>query len=158
MQMFSSHNCIKESNGEAGFMDRKETSAEKHRRLTSQAREIKDYAETYGTLAAMDRYDFKIPQTLLKIIDHKEGKSAQLPLIDKRFMYNNPQDYYDGFVQATINRILALQAENSEKDRVIFDLRKQLEDLQGELHHRSSLESIRMEKKFGQLVRLVQEK
>lgn len=152
--MLDARNDLERTAGEVGFMNKHETSMEKHRRLKGQAGEIADFAQTFGPLAAMDRYDIHTSQTLKKLI-HKGGGNAKLPLVDKRFMFNTPQDYYDGLVQATINRIVKLQTDNSEKDRVIGDLKAQIQALKDELRHHSSMDSVRQEKKMAQLLKLV---
>lgn len=154
MYALTAQNNTRKDTGEEGLMVTKETSMQKHKRLKSQAREISEYVEAFGLLAAMDRYDIAMPQTLQKLLI-KGGNREQLPLVDKRAMFNTPQDYYDGIVQAIINRIVTMQATLSEREKVIDDLKAQIEKLEGEKYNRSALDMIRQEKSVSQLVGLL---
>lgn len=135
----------------------KETSMQKHKRLQSQSREISDYVEAFGLLAAMDRYDVHMPQTLQKLLEKKGGNREQLPLIDKRAMYNSPQDYYDGLIQGVINRITKMQATISERDKTIDGLRAKIDELEYQKNNRSALDTIRQEKSLARLVMLTKD-
>ncbi len=141
--------------GEGGLMVTKETSMEKHRRLMAQAREISEYAQIHGPLEAMYRYDISMPQTLEKILK-KGGKCEKLPLISKRAMYSTNQDYYDGIIQGLINCFVKMQNTLSERDQTIEGLRAEIDELTNKLHDRSAIDMIRQEKKFSEIVRLIE--
>ena len=143
--------------GEVGFMENQETPMEKHKRYEALAGEIRDYAETYGGLEAMYAYDIKTPQTLEKIIQKRgNGHNGKNLLVSKRSMYNTPQDYYDGVIQAIFNRVFAMQKEIDHCNSVIGQLRSENEDLKSQLCHRASLETVRQQKKMSGLIKLAE--
>jgi len=153
----TAQNNIKKDTEGVGLMDTaKETSMQKHKRFMSQAREISEYAEAFGPLEAMNRYDISTVQALQKILA-KRGAREQLPLISKRAMFDTPQDYYDGLIQGVINRITKMQATIDERNKIIESLRVEIADLKNKQTNRSALEMVRQEKKLAQLSMLIKE-
>ena len=137
-------------------MNSKETPMQKHKRFHALSDEIRDYAETYGGLEAMDTYDIRTPQALDKILKRGNGHNGKAPLISKGSMFDTPQDYYDGVIQAIFNRVAAMQKQIDQDNAVIERLKQENDDLKDQLLHKASLESIRQQKRMTRLIKLAE--
>lgn len=109
----------------------------RHKRFQRQEGEIANYANAFGILAAMERYDIRSVLTVQKIMERRgDGKT---PAVDKRAMYPDGESYCQGVVKAIIHTveefkdtISNLADQLAGRDAIIAEKDKRIKQLQEE--------------------------
>ena len=99
----------------------------RHKRFQRQEGEIANYANAFGVLAAMERYDIRSVLTVQKIMERRgDGKT---PAVDKRAIYPDGESYYESIVKSIVATISKLQGEVAQRDTRIAELRQEVDKL-----------------------------
>lgn len=99
----------------------------RHKRFQRQEGEIANYANAFGVLAAMERYDIRSVLTVQKIMEGRgDGKT---PAVDKRAMFQTSESYYESIVKSIVTTISKLQGEVAQRDTRIAELRQEVDKL-----------------------------
>lgn len=114
-----------------------ENAQERHKRFQSQEGEIVNYANAFGILAAMDRYDVRSGFTIQKMMERRgDGKK---PLVDNKAMFESGESYYESIVKGIVATISKLETTITQRDTRIAELRQEIDKLQDEKRSFGSL-------------------